>query len=94
MATSEKFADQMERLHMMSMDDCGETWDLSAADCAAVKAVLDSHDRLMEALKLSAEWSGAFHIAPCPQDDTCDCAGKPVNDKINEAYKRGAEGYR
>ncbi len=43
-------ADQMERIHLMSMDDCGEVWDLSANDCTALRALLDSHDRMTQAL--------------------------------------------
>ncbi len=51
---SEAFAEQLNRVHLMSMDDCGETWDLSTNDCAAIRAVLESHDRLAKALEASA----------------------------------------
>ena len=51
MSRPEIFADQMSRVHLMSEDDCGETWDLSSSDCAALKALLDSHGELLEALE-------------------------------------------
>ncbi len=40
---------------------------------------------LLAAFKLYVEWHGGAHEADCPEDDTCDCEGKPVNDAVNES---------
>ncbi len=89
---SELFVEQMERVALMSEGD--DTWDLSETDCAALKAILASHDRLLEALKLYAEWKGSVHIGDCPGDDTCACPGKPVNQSVNGAIAMAMKGYR
>lgn len=31
------------------------------------------------------EWHGAAHERSCPEDDTCDCKGKPINDGITKS---------
>lgn len=49
--SGESFQEQFDRLWQMSMDD-GETWDLSPNDQRAIEAVLQSHHRLYEALKV------------------------------------------
>lgn len=33
------------------------------------------------------EWFGAAHEGECPEDDTCDCACKPINDALNAALR-------
>src|SRR5690348_9650624 len=37
-----------------------------------------------DALKAYAEWCGGVHDEGCPEDDTCDCSGKWINDGITE----------
>jgi hypothetical protein len=34
------------------------------------------------------EYHGPVHGDGCPEDDTCDCEYKPLNDGANEAYRR------
>jgi len=43
---SESFRDQLSRVEQMSLDDNGETWDLSENDLAALKAVIADRQRL------------------------------------------------
>jgi hypothetical protein len=42
---------------------------------------------MADALKRYIEWVGAIHDDGCPEDDTCECSGKPINDGVNAAYK-------
>jgi hypothetical protein len=42
---------------------------------------------MSERLAQYLEYCGAIHDVDCPEDDTCDCAWKPVNDAANEAYR-------
>jgi hypothetical protein len=37
----------------------------------------------LEGLKDYVVWQGAAHIPGCPEDDTCDCSCKPMNDAVN-----------
>src|SRR5262245_3149612 len=39
----------------------------------------------LRGLKAYVDWFGGVHDDECPQDDTCDCSGKPANDGINGA---------
>jgi hypothetical protein len=32
-----------------------------------------------------AEWCGGVHDDGCPEDDTCDCSGKWINDGVTDA---------
>lgn len=45
----ESFAEQLSRLRQMAAGD--DTWDLSDNDTAAIRAVLDSHARLLAGLQ-------------------------------------------
>ena len=54
--------------------------------------------RLTDALKLShdaldemADWHGSTHESECPQDDTCNCAYRKFNDRVNEACRVGEQ---
>jgi chromosome segregation ATPase len=38
-----------------------------------------------EVLREMVDWFGGKHEEDCPKDDTCHCAGKPLNDKIEAA---------
>jgi hypothetical protein len=42
---------------------------------------------MVKALQVYIEWVGALHDENCPEDDTCDCSCKPVNDGINAAVR-------
>lgn len=42
---------------------------------------------LREALAEFVEWHGGAHSGECPEDDTCECIGKYVNDKANAALR-------
>lgn len=46
---------------------------------------------LLEALKEYIEVMGPAHENECPQDDTCNCKWKYINDKVNQAIAK-AEG--
>ena len=37
----------------------------------------------VEGLREYVQWYGAAHQNNCPQDDTCDCICKPLNDAVN-----------
>lgn len=41
--------------------------------------------RLRDALIEVVESFGPWHDEDCPGDDTCDCSGKPLHDRINAA---------
>lgn len=40
-----------------------------------------------ESILKYVEWHGGIHDDDCPQDDTCDCSGKPINDGVNAACR-------
>jgi DNA repair exonuclease SbcCD ATPase subunit len=39
--------------------------------------------RAFKALGKYIDWQGAVHVGDCPEDDTCRCPGRPVNDLVN-----------
>jgi hypothetical protein len=41
--------------------------------------------RPSDALATYAEWCGSIHDDGCPQDDTCDCSAKWINDGVTDA---------
>ena len=43
---------------------------------------------MYEALHEYCSFTGGLHEDECPQDDTCNCMFKPLNDKINAALKK------
>lgn len=44
-------------------------------------------ERMAEAVETYAEWCGGVHDDDCPQDDTCECSSKWVNDGVNSACR-------
>jgi hypothetical protein len=40
---------------------------------------------LAKAIQKYAEWCGGVHDDGCPEDDTCDCSGKWINDGVTGA---------
>lgn len=46
---------------------------------------------LYDALCQLATWTGPVHVPRCSGDDTCECPGRAVNDKVNAAVAK-AEG--
>ena len=48
---------------------------------------------LLEALKEYVKVMGGIHENECPQDDTCNCKWKYINDKVNQAISK-AEGAK
>ncbi len=54
----------------------------------AQKTVLEKESAdLYSALMEYVDWFGAAHTNECPQDDTCDCICKPMNEKITTALQ-------
>lgn len=47
--------------------------------------VLEAAEAANSALKEMAEWHGGTHESDCPMDDTCNCAYKKFNDRVNSA---------
>jgi hypothetical protein len=47
---------------------------------------------LLEALKLYVDVVGGVHDSGCPEDDTCDCKWKYVNDQVNAAIAKVENG--
>lgn len=62
-----------------------ELSNVSAENVRLREALTDSTN----ALKEMAEWHGSAHQSDCPADDTCDCARKPFNDRVNSAIRNG-----
>lgn len=66
-------------------------WELCATCKRKVAAESSSSltewQRMGDALKKYIEWVGGLHDDGCPEDDTCDCSGKPINDGINAAVR-------
>jgi len=44
-------------------------------------------EQTVAALTAYVLWHGGCHESACPQDDTCHCEGKPINDAVNEALR-------
>lgn len=57
------------------------------------RAVGTPTDQMAMAIEKFAQWCGAVHDADCPEDDTCECSGKWINDGITAAvnYLRSME---
>jgi hypothetical protein len=36
-----------------------------------------------ESVRMFADWHGGCHEPNCPEDDTCACKGRPINEAIN-----------
>ncbi len=64
----------------MSSELRAELDELRAELRAAVDALRQVHDALDDYI----EWNGAVHV-DCPDNDACDCVGKPTNDKVDAA---------
>jgi hypothetical protein len=47
-----------------------------------------SNRDVADALGRYIEYHGPIHGDDCPEDDTCECECKPLNDGANEAYRR------
>lgn len=62
----------------------------SVKNCPLHKAA----PKLLAALKEIAEWYGSWHENECPADDTCNCSGKPLNDRVNTAIREASVGKR
>jgi uncharacterized protein YuzE len=45
-------------------------------------------DEEIEGLREYVNWFGAAHVEDCPEDDTCDCACKPLNDAVNSVFRK------
>jgi hypothetical protein len=41
----------------------------------------------LAALRAYIDWCGGVHDEHCPEDDTCSCSGKWINDGLNEAIR-------
>lgn len=68
--------------------DCGITRGPNGeANARLIAAAPD----LLEALKEMVEWHGGVHGEDCPEDDTCDCIGAGINERVNAAIAK-AEG--
>lgn len=46
----------------------------------------EQRQKIVDAIAFYAEWNGAIHEYECPEDDTCDCKYKWVNDGVQAAY--------
>ena len=46
---------------------------------------------MLAAFEKYVEYHGACHEEDCPEDDTCNCAHKPINDAVNAAIRRAQE---
>lgn len=50
---------------------------------------------MIDGLRQYVEWCGGVHDDGCPEDDTCECSGKPINDAVNAICKlKEASGKR
>jgi hypothetical protein len=80
--------ERAERLELELADWKGRAerqYDENVARIAAQGAAEQDAARLRAALREYVEWCGAVHEADCPADDTCECAGAPVNSAVNAA---------
>jgi hypothetical protein len=62
--------------------------DFYEAFAESLHVIQERERKLHEALEKYVEWHGAAHEVGCPQDDTCDCKGKSVNELVNCALKQ------
>jgi hypothetical protein len=54
---------------------------------SSLRALVEKAKRHEQAIVAYVEWFGGLHDGECPEDDTCDCSGKPINDGVNAACK-------
>jgi len=45
----------------------------------------------LEKLMEYVQWHGGVHDCSCPEDDTCDCFGKPINAAVNRLCNAAIE---
>ena len=65
--------------------------DVNEANARFIVTACNCHDDLLGALKEYVKVVGGIHENECPQDDTCSCKWKYINDKVNQAVAK-AEG--
>jgi hypothetical protein len=53
---------------------------------------IETWEKMREAFKDYVLHFGAAHEVDCPEDDTCDCDLKPLNDAVNDALRLADEG--
>ena len=54
------------------------SWSGSIANARLIAAAPELHATVLDLIEVH----GGAHTEDCPEDDTCDCAWKPFNDKI------------
>ncbi len=81
--------DGARRIQAITTDYC-RMRDQRDAARKELEIAVEAISRTQFALAEYIAWSGAVHQRGCPEDDTCACKGKPVNDAINAVYKDNA----
>lgn len=57
----------------------------ASLDRCVARMQASSPTEVIKALEQYLDWHGSIHDEDCPEDDTCDCSWKPVNDGVNVA---------
>lgn len=77
--------------HLTGRGACSLDDDAAIAIQQANARLMAAAPELLAALKEVVIEYGPWHEVGCPCDDTCDCTGKPIHDRINAAIRK-AEG--
>ena len=75
-------------LHLIWCDGLLVARTCFAPASAANARIISAAPELLEALKAFVEWHGGAHEEDCPCDDTCNCAGAPINAAVNAAIRK------
>lgn len=54
---------------------------------SSLSAAVETLEKALKGIEEYIRWHGPVHVGECPEDDTCDCEGRPINDGINDAHR-------
>lgn len=69
------------------LKNCVEWQQITAAITVRAYGPVGASGEPADALEKYVEWHGGVHDEECPEDDTCDCSWKWVNDGVNAAVR-------
>jgi hypothetical protein len=74
---------KIERLKELYRSAC-KVGELRRLECEEITRKFNELRECGDGLREYVEWNGGVHARNCPEDDTCDCHGRKINDAVNK----------